>query len=139
MILRNGSIVSYDSAWAAHPEPCSDWIVKEGHMEYAWALAEGFAKAAMIDAVRVDVFLHPGHPELAVINECSLSSGAMYKWHFHLMAQLWAEGHRRQEYTVADAGVPMQKISNGKDWYAKTFARCRRDILHPDLYNRYCA
>jgi hypothetical protein len=137
MILRDGSIVSYDSAWAAHPEPCSNWIVSEGHMKYAWALAEGFAKAAKIDAVRVDVFLWPGHPERATVNECSLSSGAMYKWHFHLMAQLWAEGHKRQQYTVVDT-KPMQKIANGKDWYSKKFVKCQRDILHPDLYNRYC-
>jgi hypothetical protein len=100
MILRDGSLTAYDAAWAAKPEPCSQWIIDEGHMKYAWALAEGFAKAAMIDAVRVDVFLWPGHPERAAINECSLSSGAMYKWHFHLMAQLWAEGHKRQEYVL---------------------------------------
>ena len=98
MILRDGSLTAYDAAWAAKPEPCSQWIIDEGHMEYAWSLAEGLAKAAMIDAVRVDVFLWPGHPERAAINEISLSSGAMYKWHFHLMAQLWAEGHKRQEY-----------------------------------------
>mmetsp|Transcript_17357 Transcript_17357/g.45303 ORF Transcript_17357/g.45303 Transcript_17357/m.45303 type:complete len:500 (+) Transcript_17357:115-1614(+) len=138
MILRDDSIIAYNSAWASKAEPCSDWIVKEGHMKYAWSLAEGFAKAAKIDAVRVDVFLWPGHPERAVINEISLSSGAMYKWHFHLMAQIWAEGHKRQQYKVTYPGVAMQKIANGKDWYSKTFVKCNRDILHPEAYAKYC-
>ena len=39
----------------------------------------GFAKAASIDAIRVDVFVWPGHPERASINEISLTSGAMYR------------------------------------------------------------
>ena len=38
-----------------------------------------FAMAARIDAIRVDVFVWPGHPERAAINEISLTSGAMYR------------------------------------------------------------
>jgi hypothetical protein len=46
--------------------------------------------------------------------------------------------HPTIRYKVADPGVPMQKIANGENWFAKTFMQCRKDVLNPSIYDRDC-
>ena len=85
-----------------------------------WALAEAFAQAAQIDAMRVDVFLFPGHPDWAVINENSLTSAATYYWHSRFMARIWADGHTAEQYSVADHGeAPVHALSRGPGWFGR--------------------
>jgi len=105
---------------------------------YAWHLAEGFAKAAMIDAVRVDVFLHPGHPELAMINEISLTTGHFYNAHHHYMAQAWQQGHQAKEYETVDLGRSTHLHFRGPDWFARNYSNCDASVLHPKLLEMWC-
>lgn len=141
ILLRDSKeFVHYRGAtWIPHREPCSQWLVDEGHMPYIWSLAEGFAKAASIDAIRVDVFVWPGHPERASINEISLTSGAMYRWHFEFMAAIWTEAHLKRSYKVVDHGKSIIDVNRGKDWYAVHYANCNKDVLSRKLYAEFCA
>ena len=43
ILLRDSKeFVHYRGAtWIPHREPCSQWLVDEGHMPYIWSLAEG--------------------------------------------------------------------------------------------------
>lgn len=44
-MLRDGSQMVHHkgASWTSNSEPCSDWLVDEGHMQHVWALAEGDA------------------------------------------------------------------------------------------------
>ena len=88
---------------AFDPE-CYKWIITEGHLEQACHIAESAAKAAGIDAMRIDVFLKKGNPAAAQINENSLSSAADYQWHSPYLAKAWQEGHLAGTSQIVDPG-----------------------------------
>lgn len=73
-------------------------------MEQACHIAESAAKAAGIDAMRVDIFLKKGNPAAAQINENSLSSAADYQWHTPYLAKAWQEGHLAATSQIVDPG-----------------------------------
>mmetsp|Transcript_29961 Transcript_29961/g.63172 ORF Transcript_29961/g.63172 Transcript_29961/m.63172 type:complete len:520 (+) Transcript_29961:40-1599(+) len=127
--------------WSWHREECSEWIIKEGHLRYAWHLAESFAKAAMIDAIRVDVFLYPGHPEMAVVNELSLTSAAPYPCHADFMAEIWELGHRENRYISVDFPFARPTYMNfrGESWFAVNHTGCNESLLHPYLLAKWCS
>eukprot|EP00656_Telonema_subtile_P033589 TRINITY_DN3732_c0_g1_i6.p1 TRINITY_DN3732_c0_g1~~TRINITY_DN3732_c0_g1_i6.p1 ORF type:complete len:383 (+),score=70.03 TRINITY_DN3732_c0_g1_i6:1952-3100(+) len=83
-----------------------DWIVEEGHHTKVIAMVEKFAKLVGIDEIRVDVFIRKGHPEEAMFNEDSISSGGQYRSHFNHLAEIWAMGHRDKLYKVKDTPNP---------------------------------
>ncbi|KAL1527813.1 hypothetical protein AB1Y20_009196 [Prymnesium parvum] len=140
LVLRDTDVVRNinEFTWETTHHECNEWIIKEGHLKYAWHLAEGFAKAAMIDAVRVDVFLHPGHPELAMINEISLTTGHFYNAHHHYMAQAWQQGHQAKEYETVDLGRSTHLHFRGPDWFARNYSNCDASVLHPKLLEMWC-
>lgn len=143
IILRDGTVTKYSNTMLSdvlhqgEPDPCYRWIVQEGHLPRAWHMAESAAKLMGIDAVRIDVFLLPGHPELSVINENSLSSGAEYRWHFQHMAELWAMGHRMREYLVFDPGVDAHMVRRGEAAYNREYARCNTTFMAKQ-FSRVC-
>ena len=94
------------------------WIIDEGHMECAWALAEQVAHLMAIDTVRIDIFLNPNDPLKCIVNENSLSSGMGYGPHFQWIAKLWGVPHKYKTYEAFDSDVPIHKIEKPSEFQA---------------------
>lgn len=73
-----------------------EWVAREEFLEPLWQLAEAVAKSIGTEQVRVDVFLDPDNPKGCVINEISLASGVMHRYHAPYMARLWTQGFRER-------------------------------------------
>ena len=119
-ILRDGTVERWDTSIfsrIAHV-PVTDrahnanvqWLLDEGHMERVFALAERVCQAMMADQVRVDIFVRPGDPDGAVVNEISISPGALYKWHAQPMASMWRRGHVTRSYTPYRLGADKKRV-----------------------------
>eukprot|EP00468_Gymnochlora_sp_CCMP2014_P015275 CAMPEP_0167770420 /NCGR_PEP_ID=MMETSP0110_2-20121227/17920_1 /TAXON_ID=629695 /ORGANISM="Gymnochlora sp., Strain CCMP2014" /LENGTH=339 /DNA_ID=CAMNT_0007659617 /DNA_START=350 /DNA_END=1366 /DNA_ORIENTATION=- len=131
--LRDGTIERWDTSIfskVAHVPLTSDednknvlWLKKEGHLEKVYKLAEQVCKAMHADQVRVDIFVRPGDNSAVMVNEISISPGALYKWHAQFMATAWRTGHTTHAYTllksekkVYEEGMHKGKLGNGEDW-----------------------
>jgi len=113
ILTRDGNIEVYPSlrrqitnAAVLNPEE-TKWVQEEGHLPKVWSLAERAAKIMGVDEVRIDIFIRRGDPSGLAINENSLSSGMGYRMHFSFLAQIWAEGHLKQWYSVYDNNIPV--------------------------------
>eukprot|EP00657_Telonema_sp_P-1_P001797 TRINITY_DN14498_c0_g1_i1.p1 TRINITY_DN14498_c0_g1~~TRINITY_DN14498_c0_g1_i1.p1 ORF type:complete len:358 (+),score=106.55 TRINITY_DN14498_c0_g1_i1:129-1202(+) len=111
----------YDGAYKQEVQQkpgCYEWILTGGYLEQVYAIAESAAKAAGIDALRIDVFLNRGQPGSVQINENSLSSAADYQWATPLLAKAWQEGHILGLSEIVDPGVDSHKVAHGPMWYS---------------------
>eukprot|EP00466_Bigelowiella_natans_P001776 jgi/Bigna1/89799/estExt_fgenesh1_pg.C_550137 len=113
ILTRDGNIEVYPSirrqitnAAILNPDE-TKWVQEEGHLPKVWSLAERAAKIMGVDEVRIDIFIRRGDPSGLAINENSLSSGMGYRMHFSFLAQVWAEGHLKQWYSVYDNKIPV--------------------------------
>mmetsp|Transcript_10081 Transcript_10081/g.12026 ORF Transcript_10081/g.12026 Transcript_10081/m.12026 type:complete len:448 (+) Transcript_10081:144-1487(+) len=134
--LRDGTIERWDTslfskiAHAPVTDPAQNkkvqWLKEEGHLERAYKLAEKVCRSMLADQVRVDIFVRPGDLEGVVVNEISISPGALYKWHAQFMATTWRRGHVEHVYTLKDTkkrvyeeGKNEGKLSNGEEWFVR--------------------
>jgi len=134
--LRDGTIERWDTslfskiAHAPVADPAQNkkvqWLKEEGHLERAYKLAEKVCRSMLADQVRVDIFVRPGDLEGVVVNEISISPGALYKWHAQFMATTWRRGHVEHVYTLKDTkkrvyeeGKNEGKLSNGEEWFVR--------------------
>mmetsp|Transcript_16106 Transcript_16106/g.28959 ORF Transcript_16106/g.28959 Transcript_16106/m.28959 type:complete len:501 (+) Transcript_16106:143-1645(+) len=143
ILLRDGTVAEYlmKDYLTLRPDPCHEWIFKEGHADIVWHMAEAFAKTAGIDSIRVDVFITQGaDPRSAVVNEISLSSGAGYAWHWQFFTDLWVQGYQAREGVVSgkDWPDPMQEIKNGPAYYSKVLSKCNSTLIQPELFEKHC-
>lgn len=83
----------------------------------------------------MDVFLNPDKPEDAVVNEVSMSSGYRYAWHWPMIAEAWANGHRDMRSRLSLHTPSSQKIDHGKCFYARFFSRCNHRVLSERLWH----
>jgi len=73
------------------------WLCKdEDYLTPVFTLAELVARKIGIEQLRVDIFIEPGHPTRPVVNEISIASGVLYRYHAPFMAQIWVDGHKRR-------------------------------------------
>ncbi|GAB5366595.1 hypothetical protein AAMO2058_001156700 [Amorphochlora amoebiformis] len=149
MILRDGTIQAYrmDQMLKEQVDVCHQWIIKEGHIDVVWHLAEAFAETLQIDAVRVDIFItQNGDPRNAVINEISLSSGAGYAWHWEFLTQLWVDGYRAREKLRQSGKEPprstsvvgVETIDRGSEYYPVKLSRCNTSLISTELFKKHC-
>lgn len=109
MFLRDGTQHDY-STWRAlfkmsiGPQERTAWVSEQGYMDCVWRTAERVAKAAAIDAIRVDIFLRRGDPEGCMVNEDSLSSGLVYFGHDEYIAKIWSAPHVEYQGTNGRSG-----------------------------------
>eukprot|EP00471_Norrisiella_sphaerica_P010384 CAMPEP_0184506474 /NCGR_PEP_ID=MMETSP0113_2-20130426/53518_1 /TAXON_ID=91329 /ORGANISM="Norrisiella sphaerica, Strain BC52" /LENGTH=420 /DNA_ID=CAMNT_0026896193 /DNA_START=156 /DNA_END=1420 /DNA_ORIENTATION=- len=132
--LRDGTIERWDTsvfsriahAPVTDPEKTKEvkWLQDEGHLEKAYALAEKVCRSMLADQVRVDIFVRPGEPDAVMVNEISISPGALYKWHAQFMAETWRRGHAEKLFTPAqtdkrvyEEGPKEGKLSTGEKWF----------------------
>uniref|UniRef100_A0A7S3YYT8 ATP-grasp domain-containing protein n=1 Tax=Lotharella globosa TaxID=91324 RepID=A0A7S3YYT8_9EUKA len=143
--LRDGTIERWDTSLfskIAHA-PVTDpeqnkqvqWLLDEGHMEKVYALAEKVCRSMQADQVRVDIFVRPGDPDGLVVNEISISPGALYKWHAQFMATAWRQGHVDKSFhptvytkTVYETGPNEGVLSSGHEWFKKTSSAVKRVV-----------
>jgi len=77
----------------SEPDTQLSWLYQKDYMTPVYKLAELVAKKIGIDQIRVDIFITPGSPDRPVVNEISLASGVLYRFHGPRMARLWIDGH----------------------------------------------
>jgi len=99
--LRNGQLEKYQgiSGNVQHipvfPQELA-WVADEQHdyLTPVFELAELVARRVGIEQIRVDIFIRPGQPKSPVVNEISLASGVLYRFHAPYLARLWVEGYQ---------------------------------------------
>mmetsp|Transcript_10713 Transcript_10713/g.17397 ORF Transcript_10713/g.17397 Transcript_10713/m.17397 type:complete len:546 (+) Transcript_10713:72-1709(+) len=86
------------------------WLCKdeEDYLTPVFELAELVARKIGIEQLRVDIFIEPGRPTQPVVNEISLASGVLYRYHAPFMAQIWVGGHEKR----GSKSFPSAKNSN---------------------------
>jgi len=87
------------------------WMVRDGHLQCAWSLAESVARTIGADTMRVDVFINPDDAKGCSVNEDSLSSGMGYGPHFPYISQLWSEPHRLKWYSTFKSEKPAYEMT----------------------------
>mmetsp|Transcript_9589 Transcript_9589/g.23598 ORF Transcript_9589/g.23598 Transcript_9589/m.23598 type:complete len:451 (-) Transcript_9589:314-1666(-) len=134
--LRDGTVERWDTSLfskIAHAPVTSkeankqvEWLQSEGHLEKAFELAEKVCQAMMADQVRVDIFVRPGDPNAVLVNEISISPGALYKWHAQFMAAAWRGGHVEHRYRLSSTSSKVYEegpikghLQNGEKWFEK--------------------
>ena len=86
-------------------------MVRDGHLQCAWSLAESVARTIGADTMRVDVSLNPDDAKGCCVNEDSLSSGMGYGPHFPYISQLWSEPHRLKWYSTFKSEKPAYEMT----------------------------
>lgn len=86
-------------------------------MTPVFELAEIVARKIGIEQIRVDVFIRPTDPQRPVVNEISLASGVLYRFHSRYMARIWIDGHIKRGKTPAKVYSKTSTPAFGLMWW----------------------